>query len=631
MLDALRRGTASWVAKGLLFLLMFSFAIWGVADVFRGYQQGSLATVGKIEISEDDYRRSYQLQLDDLRRRFQNRITPEQARMFGLDQQVLSRLVGAAAIDSHAKELNLALSPDAVAQSVRRDPMFTSQDGTFNRLAFESALRQGGISEPAYLTIRRKDEVRDQLTDSVLESVNVPATLIDILWKYREEKRTVSHFTIDAAKAVKLAEPDEAKLKETYEANKAQFVVPELRKLEVLLVTLDGVKAALPVTDEEVKTTYERDKERFNIPERRKILQIPFKDRAAAEAARAAIVKGKSFEDAAKEAGASASDIDLGLKSKKELIDAKIADAAFALAKDGVSEVVEGMFTTVVVKVTEIQPGRQKPLDEVKAEIRDRLAAERAGPEIQRLHDQVDDLRSAGKPMAEIASTLKVKLLQIAETDSNGRKADGKPAFEGPDGERIVKAAFEAKEGAEGEAVELGDGGYAWVDVKGVTKEKQKAFEEVKEDVKAVWRDIETRTAVGKLASDLADRASKGESLDELAKLGHGKVEVATDIKRFGAQGTLPEGAVSIAFATAKGKAASAEAKEGANRIVLRVDGVTVPAPPSKEDADRLKAEVQRQMQGDILAEYVASLQDRLGVTINQQALRRATGADQAQ
>lgn len=629
MLEALRRGTASWVAKGLLFLLMFSFAIWGVADVFTGYRQGSLATVGKIEISEDDYRRSYQIQLDELRRRFRNQITPEQARLFGLDQQVLSRLVGAAALDSHARELNLALSPEAVAQAIRRDPTFSNPDGSFNRLSFEQALRQGGIAEQAYMTIRRKDEVRDQLTDSMLESVNVPATLIDILWRYREEKRTVSHFTIDAGKAVKLAEPDEARLKETFEAHKAQFVVPELRKLEVLLLAVDDVKAALPVTDDEVATTYQRDKERFNIPERRKILQIPFKDRAAAEAARTAILAGKSFEDAAKDAGATASDIDLGTRARRDLIDAQIGDAAFALAKDGVSAVIEGQFTTVLVKVTDIQPGRLKPLDEVKTEIRDRLAGERAGAEVQRLHDQVDDLRAAGKPMSEIAATLKIKLLQVAETDRNGRKADGKPAFEGPDGDAIVKAAFDGKEGAEGDAVELRDGGYAWVDIKGVTKEKQKIYEEVIEDVKAVWRDIETRTAVAKLASDLADRATKGESLQDLAKLGHGTVEVATDIKRAAAQGSLPEGAVAIAFATAKGKAASAEGKEGANRVVLKVDNITVPDAPSKEDAERIRAELHRQMQGDILAEYVASLQDRLGVTINQQVLRRATGADQ--
>ncbi|MGE5267093.1 MAG: SurA N-terminal domain-containing protein, partial [Deltaproteobacteria bacterium] len=37
MLDALRRGATGIVAKILLSLLIVSFAIWGIADVFRGY------------------------------------------------------------------------------------------------------------------------------------------------------------------------------------------------------------------------------------------------------------------------------------------------------------------------------------------------------------------------------------------------------------------------------------------------------------------------------------------------------------------------------------------------------------------------------------------------------------------
>ena len=59
MLEALRRGASSWVAKGLLGLLVISFAIWGVADVFRGYGQGSLATVGAKEISVEEFQRAY--------------------------------------------------------------------------------------------------------------------------------------------------------------------------------------------------------------------------------------------------------------------------------------------------------------------------------------------------------------------------------------------------------------------------------------------------------------------------------------------------------------------------------------------------------------------------------------------
>ena len=49
MLDALRRGASGWIAKIFLSILVLSFAVWGVADVFRGYGAGSLAKVGKIE------------------------------------------------------------------------------------------------------------------------------------------------------------------------------------------------------------------------------------------------------------------------------------------------------------------------------------------------------------------------------------------------------------------------------------------------------------------------------------------------------------------------------------------------------------------------------------------------------
>jgi peptidyl-prolyl cis-trans isomerase D len=53
MLDALRRGATGWVAKILFALLVLSFAIWGVADVFTGFGRGSLAKVFCIEFCLD--------------------------------------------------------------------------------------------------------------------------------------------------------------------------------------------------------------------------------------------------------------------------------------------------------------------------------------------------------------------------------------------------------------------------------------------------------------------------------------------------------------------------------------------------------------------------------------------------
>ncbi len=50
MLDSLRSAAQSWVAKLLLGLLVLSFAIWGISDVFRGGLSGNAAlTAGALK------------------------------------------------------------------------------------------------------------------------------------------------------------------------------------------------------------------------------------------------------------------------------------------------------------------------------------------------------------------------------------------------------------------------------------------------------------------------------------------------------------------------------------------------------------------------------------------------------
>ena len=106
--------------------------------------------------------------------------------------------------------------------------------------------------------------------------------------------------------------------------------------------------------------------------------------------------------------------------------------------------------------------------------------------------------RSAGKALKEIADALKLDFREIAETDRAGKTSAGKPAIEHADGAKVLEAVFSGSPGLEAEAAELGDGGYAWFDVLGITPEKQKAFEEVKARGAAtstsIWRSA-TRSA----------------------------------------------------------------------------------------------------------------------------------------
>jgi peptidyl-prolyl cis-trans isomerase D len=109
--------------------------------------------------------------------------------------------------------------------------------------------------------------------------------------------------------------------------------------------------------------------------------------------------------------------------ARKDMIDAKVADVAFGLKKDELSKPVEGQFKVVLVRVSDIVPGKQRTYEEVKNEIRDRLAEERASQEIQTLHEKVESERSAGKSLKEIGESLKLPFNEIAETDRAGKTA----------------------------------------------------------------------------------------------------------------------------------------------------------------------------------------------------------------
>lgn len=631
MLDAMRRGAVNWLSKILLGLLIVAFAVWGVADVFRGYGRGTLARIGKTEISVEEYRQAYQDELAAISRRMGRRLSTEQAKLLGLEQRALSRLIGAAAIDAHVGQLRLSLSDQGIAEIIRLDPGFQLPDGSFSTAKFQSHLRQNGMTEGRYVATRRKEEVREQLTDSLTAGLSPPQLLIDLLHRYREETRVIEHFTPDYDKLVKTPEPDEAKLKAYYEENKRQFMTPELRKINVLLLTRDDVKARLAVAEEEVKAAYEHDKEKFNVPEKRRVRQLAFPDKAAADKAYAELADAKDFNEAVAKLGFKQSDTELGLLARKDMIDGKIAEAVFGLKKDELSKPVEGQFAIVLVRVSDIEPGKQRLYDEVKGEIRDRMAEERASQELQALHEKAENERSAGKPLQEIGEALKLTYRAVPEIDGSGKTGDGKPALEHAEAARVAQAAFSGAAGIEAEATELADGGYAWIDVLAVTPEKQKPFEAVLGEVKVGLVEQERRKEVAAHAAKLVERLTAGETVEALAKEIGAKAETTSPVTRSTSPQGLPHNAVQQAFTLPKGGATSSLTADGKARTVLRIADVIPAAAPTEEQTKRLKEELARQLQNDVLAEYIGGLQTRYGVSVNEAALKQALGAERGQ
>lgn len=629
MLNQMRRGVTNIFTKLLLGLLVIAFAVWGIGDIaFRSNQAGGpIATVGKTQLTAQEFRQAYEDEAQSVARRLGRKLTPEQTKLMGIHTRALARLIGFAALDLGARDLNVTVNENIVAGVIKGDPAFRGLTGQFDRQKFREQLSKLGYrSENQYIAERKRDIVREQLTETVGTGLVPPAPVIEALHRFKEEKRTVEHFTPDFEKLIKLPEPDDTALNSYYEQNKRQYMALETRKANVLLLRREEGLARVTVTEEELKAAYEAAKESYNVPEKRRVWQMSFADMAAAQKAHAELSKAKNFDETATKLGFPPKEIDLGLLTRPEMIDPKIAEATFKLKKNELSKPVQGQFSVALVRVTEIEGGKQKTFEEVKDELKERLASDRVGQVLATLHDEAEAERAKGRPLKEIAEQLKLPFREVTEITRTGRTGEDKPAIDHADAGRIAEAIFEATPGVETEALDLTDGGYAWFELVSVTPERQRTFEEAKADVRKNYLESEMRKAIEASAAKEVERIKGGAKMETVAKELGAKLEKAEGLKR----GATPPGFTPIAFgelfALQKGDVSSSASTDGKSRTIFRIAEITPAPPPTKEQITALGADLTKQLRIDALEQYVAGLRTRYGYTVNEKALAQAMG-----
>src|SRR5262249_30728386 len=149
-----------------------------------------------------------------------------------------------------------------------------------------------------------------------------------------------------------VADPDQATLEKFYKDNIAQYQRPEYRSFIALHLAADDFAKGITIPDDQVKSDYENRKAEFSTPESRAVEQVVVQDPAKADAIVAAVKGGQSFADAVK-ATTGGAPVDLGEVTKDKL-PAEIAEQAFTLAADGVSEPLKSAFGLHVVHIKSI-------------------------------------------------------------------------------------------------------------------------------------------------------------------------------------------------------------------------------------------------------------------------------------
>ncbi|KWV51133.1 peptidylprolyl isomerase [Rhizobium altiplani] len=627
MFDLLRRAAHTWVAKLLMLLLVASFGIWGVSrSLISGGTSTTVVSVGDQHVDVNEFRLAYQRQVVNLSQQFGMRLTPEQARAFGVEQQVLAQLVAGASLDQLAEDMNLGLSQDRLAQLIGDDPAFKAVNGQFDRTLFTSRLRNAGIREDDYIKERSKVAVRSQIVDAVSNGFTAPKTLVDALKLYRQESRGIDYLLLTNANIEPIKAPAEDVLAKWFEGAKTRFRAPEYRKIAFLKLQPEDIADAASVTDDQIREDFEKRKESFRTPEARTIEQLTFQNKDLANAALAALKTGTTFDQLVTDQGKTAADVFLGEFSKDKVPDQAIADAAFAVSKDGgTTPVVDGTFGPVIVRVSNIKPESVKTLDEVKEEIRKQLAVSNASQELINVHDQIEDLRGSGSTLEQIAEQLKLKAVVIDAVDATGLDKDGNEVKDIPAKQQVLGAAFKTEAGADAPSLSIGTDGYLWFDVRDITPERDRPLSEVKDKAIADWTAEQQKLELAKKAEELKQQAQKGASLADIAAPLGITVESKSGITRGTDDAVLGRAGVIAAFSGPIDTIASAVGGDPTTQILLKVTEVnTEPTGDVLNNQDQQITATANAAGDDILDQMVNLLQTQYGASVNQPLAEQA-------
>ena len=627
----MRKASSNWLGKTIMAVVMgvliISFGVWGIADIFKGFGQSTLATVGHTEISINEFRQLYTDKLQQIGRQVGRPLTMDQARSFGIDRQLLQQTIAEAALDEEARRLGLGQSDAETMRMIVSDPNFKGVGGNFDPQRFQAVIRQYGFSEQRYVAEQRRVSLRRQIVGTISAGLEPPKVMIEALSRFQNEQRSIEYVKLEAAQAGTIDPPSPETLAAYFDDHKAQFRAPEYRKIAFVLVTPDEIGKWSQVSDDDARKLYEQRREKLGTPEKREVSQIVFPNLEEATTARNRIASGSSFDDLVKERGLGAADVDLGMVPKSAIIDPAVANAAFSLGSGEVSQPVQGKFGVALVKIGKIEPGTEPSYESVADSLKKEIATERARTKVAELRDKMEDERGGGASVVEAAQKLGLSAVTIDAVDRSGRLPNGQLATNIPTGLDVVSQAFNSDVGVDNDPISF-KGGYVWYDVLSITPSRERNLEEVKDQVETRWRDDQITSRLKSKATEMVQKLEQGGKLADAAAAAGLKVETAAGFRREASVSGLPAGAIAVAFRTAKDGVGQAAGGGSSEWIVFRVTDISVPPVDlASDDIKKLKDTLQRGLTDEQVAQYVNKLESDIGTSINQTAFAQVTGA----
>jgi len=635
MLDRMRRHR-DWL-KWSLGLVCVAFVLFYIPDFLRGTGADAASgdTVAKVngrEISGADFRRTYQAQLQAYRSAYGGNMNDQLLKQLGIEQQILQQMVDERAALAEAERLGIKVSDEEVRQRIFSMPAFQENGGFIGEARYQQLLR---MQRPPMVASEFEDNVRrglavEKLRGSLTDWLSVNDKDLEKEYRRRNDKvkLAVVSFTADAFRSQVNA--SDAEVGAYFEAHKNDFKIPEKRKIRYLLIDVEALRAKTIIPAADIEREYNNNSEQYTTPEQVRASHILLKTEGKDDAA----VKAKA-EELLKQARGGADFAELARKNSEDEASAKnggdldyfgrgrmvpeFDQAVFAMQPGTISDVVKTQYGYHIIKLVDKKNATTRPLTEVRQQLTDQLAYQRAQAQAADLAQNLE------KQIAKPADLDKVAKAQGLTVQESGFFARDEPILGlGPAPEAANKAfdmqtnevsgALRASRGFVFETLVAKQDPY----VPKVEEVKDRVRDEV---VKQKARDLSKQKAV-EIAAKLKS-ASDFEKAAKAAGVEAKTTDLITQDSPIPDLGVAPA-VEDAAFKLPVGGVSDPIATDNGTAVIKVVEKKSVTPEEWTSSKDRFREELLTDRRNRFFSAYMVKAKQKMKIEVNRESLQRA-------
>jgi len=625
--------------KWSLGLVCVAFVLFYIPDFLKGTgaDAASSDTIAKVEgheITAGEFRRTYQAQVQAYRSAYGANMNDQLLKQLGIEQQILQQMVDERAALAEAERLGVTVSDEEVRQRIFAMPAFQENGGFIGEQRYQQLLR---MQRPPMMPSEFETNVRrgltvEKLRASLTDWLAVPDKELEEAYRRRNDKIKLAVVTFNADSFRGQATASDADVASYFEAHKDDFKIPEKRKIRYALLDIEAIRAKVVVPPADIEKAYNSSIEQYTTPEQVRASHILLKTegktdadvKAKAEAILKQVKAGADFAELAKKNSEDESNAknggDLDYFGRGRMVP-EFDQAVFAMQPGQISDLVKTQYGYHIIKLVDKKSAATRSLAEVRQQLTDQLAYERAQAQAAVLAEKLE--KQVSKP-ADLDKAAKAEGLAVQESGFFARE---EPILGlGPAPEAANKA-FDMKPGDVAGPLRASRG-LVFETLVAKQDPYVPKLDEVKERVRDEVIRQKARELSTQKAAELAAKLKAAPDFEKAAKAAGFEAKTTELIARdapipdLGAAPAvedaafkLPVGAVSTAIATDNGTA-----------VVKVLDKKEVTADEWSTAKDRFRDEQLAEKRNRFFSAYMVKAKQKMKIDVNRESLQRVVG-----